>query len=326
MSSFSIPSSSSFKRALHNTPSITTPIAPTTGQQGLRTSVSSSLPMISTGLASLDDLLGGGLPLGSLLLIHQDRYSAYTRLLSQFILSQGLLSHHSLCLVSSSTDDSAWMTDPQSVFGFLGLSTSESLKEKESKENIQQQHQSEQQKNLYSTAPQSRALGSLRSASADKMNIAWRYQSQPQFSSSLSLGSSLSPNYCTTFDLTKPVDPQKIQLAQSQNRLFFIDPSSSFSSSSSSSSSLSENSQTDMYRATLEKIQSFLVQESKRSSEKRVIRLVIDGFASGSWDDPLSSGPHQMVPFFSPFYEKKNVQMKFKLLLIHPENSRRIPF
>jgi elongator complex protein 4 len=291
--SFSNSSSSSFKRALHSTPSIS-PITLTTGggQQGLRTSVSSSMPMVSTGLASLDDLLGGGLPLGSLLLIHQDRYSSYARLLSKFFLSQGLLSHHSLCLVSSlsspSTDDSAWMTDPQSVFGFLGLSTSESLKEKESKENIQQQHQSEQQKNLY---PQSRALGSLRSASADKMNIAWRYQSQPQFSSSLTRGSSLSPNYCTTFDLTKPVDPQKIQLAQSQNRIFFIDPSSS--------SSLSENSQNDMYRATLERIQSFLVQESKRSSEKRVIRLVIDGFASGSWDDPLSSGPHQMVLFFS---------------------------
>ncbi|KAK8861706.1 hypothetical protein IAR55_002529 [Kwoniella newhampshirensis] len=53
----------------------------------------STLPLLPTGLPSLDDLLGGGLPLGStFLVLAPDSHSAWARLVSRYWISQGLIS------------------------------------------------------------------------------------------------------------------------------------------------------------------------------------------------------------------------------------------
>lgn len=59
---------------------------------GTRVSAYNASLLLSTGLASLDDILGGGLPLGSLSLIHQDLVSTYTRLVLKFAVAQGVVS------------------------------------------------------------------------------------------------------------------------------------------------------------------------------------------------------------------------------------------
>lgn len=57
---------------------------------GTKPSPYNSLPLLSTGLTSLDDLLGGGLPLSSTLLLESDSHTSYADLLLKFWIAQGL--------------------------------------------------------------------------------------------------------------------------------------------------------------------------------------------------------------------------------------------
>lgn len=56
--------------------------------------------LISTGVAGLDKLLGGGLPLGSLLLIIEDAHSQQHLSLLKCFLAEGVCCKHSLALIS----------------------------------------------------------------------------------------------------------------------------------------------------------------------------------------------------------------------------------
>lgn len=77
-------------------PSFTRRVAPTTAPppRGTHASPStSSLFLCPTGLPSLDDILGGGLPLGAILLIlAPDTQSAWGRLVERYFIAQGLVS------------------------------------------------------------------------------------------------------------------------------------------------------------------------------------------------------------------------------------------
>lgn len=60
----------------------------------------------STGIASLDDLLGGGLPLScSLVIAAPDVHSSYGELVLRYFVSQGLVSGHRVCLIGGSEDE-----------------------------------------------------------------------------------------------------------------------------------------------------------------------------------------------------------------------------
>jgi elongator complex protein 4 len=84
---------SSFKRRVTTTP-----------LPGSRPSPYNSLPLLSTGLSSLDDLLGGGLPLSSSLLIQSDALTSYADLLLKFWVAQGLEAKQQVLVVGSALD------------------------------------------------------------------------------------------------------------------------------------------------------------------------------------------------------------------------------
>jgi elongator complex protein 4 len=70
-------------------------------QTGTRASpFSASTVLTSTGIASLDDILGGGLPLSSsLLVLAPDTHSSYGELVQKYFISQGLASGQKVCVV-----------------------------------------------------------------------------------------------------------------------------------------------------------------------------------------------------------------------------------
>ncbi|KAK4686176.1 elongator complex protein 4, partial [Tremellales sp. Uapishka_1] len=73
---------------------------------GTRPSPSAStLHLLSTGLPSMDDLLGGGLPLGTLLLIlSPDTQSAWSRLVARHWIAQGLVQGHKSVIVGDEVE------------------------------------------------------------------------------------------------------------------------------------------------------------------------------------------------------------------------------
>ena len=63
---------------------------------------SSSTIVTSSGIASLDDILGGGLPLScSQLVIAPDTHSSYGELVQKYFVSQGLISGQKVCVIDN---------------------------------------------------------------------------------------------------------------------------------------------------------------------------------------------------------------------------------
>nr|XP_020019194.1 elongator complex protein 4-like isoform X2 [Castor canadensis] len=72
---------------------------------GTRPSVRNGQLLVSTGLPALDQLLGGGLAVGTVLLI-EDKYNIYSPLLFKYFLAEGIITGHTL-LVASAKEDPA---------------------------------------------------------------------------------------------------------------------------------------------------------------------------------------------------------------------------
>lgn len=71
---------------------------------GTRPSPYNAAPLLSTGLTSLDDLLGGGLPLSTSLLIEADAPTTYADLLLRYWIAQGLECGQEVVVVASGLD------------------------------------------------------------------------------------------------------------------------------------------------------------------------------------------------------------------------------
>ena len=85
-----------------------------TAPPGTRISPASPSTFItSTGIPSLDDILGGGLPLScSLLIAAPDLHSSYGDLIQKYFIAQGLSCHHTVCVVAEDAEqfvkDAMW--------------------------------------------------------------------------------------------------------------------------------------------------------------------------------------------------------------------------
>ncbi|KAL1786568.1 elongator complex protein 4 [Sigmodon hispidus] len=68
---------------------------------GTRPSVRNGQLLVSTGLPALDQLLGGGLAVGTVLLIEEDKYNIYSPLLFKYFLAEGIVNGHTLLVASA---------------------------------------------------------------------------------------------------------------------------------------------------------------------------------------------------------------------------------
>ncbi|KAH7924880.1 PAXNEB-domain-containing protein [Leucogyrophana mollusca] len=181
---------SSFKR---KAPSKQASLAP-----GTRFSPASLSTIItSTGIPSLDDILGGGLPLSCLLVVlAPDSHSAYGELVQKYFIAQGLSCGHKICVA----DDDAihlvkeCMWTPGSL---QSTSTPPSRVEDEDDEKAIQHD--------------------------DKIKIAWRYEQMKRFQTTVSSATSSADDYCFTFDLTCRIPESVVDAAIVAGKLTFLD-------------------------------------------------------------------------------------------------------
>jgi len=60
----------------------------------------SNLLLTSTGIPSLDNVLGGGIPIGSVLLIEEDLNNRFSKLMLKYFLAEGVACKHGVCVVN----------------------------------------------------------------------------------------------------------------------------------------------------------------------------------------------------------------------------------
>lgn len=144
--------------------------------RGTRPSLYNAQPLVSTGVPSLDALLGGGLPVGSIMLVEEDTFGQYSRLILKYFLAEGVMCGHSMLLASASEDPSEILKDlPAALEGEDDLTAHPTITEEEEE-------------------------------NPEPMQIAWRYQGQPR------VQSSFSSKFGHYFDLTKRMEPSRIDM------------------------------------------------------------------------------------------------------------------
>ncbi|XP_047023046.1 elongator complex protein 4 [Helicoverpa zea] len=135
------------------------------------TKVKNSLPIISSGIPSLDHVIGGGLPVGSIFAVEEDVLANYSKILLKYFLAEGVACKHDILIASA--DD-----NPENIAKELPLPT---------------------------TIPQDDEITST-AGDIDKMKIAWRYEGLSQVESSFGTNT----NFGHHFDLSKHIDANTI--------------------------------------------------------------------------------------------------------------------
>ncbi|KAJ2950714.1 hypothetical protein O0L34_g8976 [Tuta absoluta] len=70
----------------------------------LGTKLKNNLLYVSSGIPSLDYIIGGGLPTGSVFLVEEDVLGTYSRVLSKYFLAEGFVCNHDLLIATAAED------------------------------------------------------------------------------------------------------------------------------------------------------------------------------------------------------------------------------
>ncbi|CAH1787088.1 unnamed protein product [Owenia fusiformis] len=137
---------------------------------GTRPSLHNNQLLISTGIPSLDNILGGGTAVGTVVLIEEDTYGSFSNLMLKYFLAEGVMTNQTLFLATANESPDNILKDlPAPIVDDPGASG-----------NME---------------------GGQEGGTDEKMKIAWRYQHLPQFQSNPT-----NVRFGHYYDLTKTME------------------------------------------------------------------------------------------------------------------------
>ncbi|XP_054056180.1 elongator complex protein 4 isoform X2 [Rissa tridactyla] len=221
---------------------------------GTRPSVRHGQLLLSSGLPSLDCVLGGGVAVGTLLLIEEDKYGLYSNLLFKYFLAEGVVCGHHL-FVASAKDH------PDNILKELPAPLLDDTHRNELGEEA--------------TAVKSEDF-------QDSMKIAWRYQNLPKIEAS----PTTSTKFGHYYDVSKTMSPE---LSQSTKWYSFYLPEEL-----SSQPKMKTCNMNSAYARLLHSIQRIIYQEGfdgsdPQKKQKTILRIGIQSLGSMLWGDDICS-------------------------------------
>uniref|UniRef100_A0A2I3T9G2 Elongator complex protein 4 n=2 Tax=Pan TaxID=9596 RepID=A0A2I3T9G2_PANTR len=219
---------------------------------GTRPSVRNGQLLVSTGLPALDQLLGGGLAVGTVLLIEEDKYNIYSPLLFKYFLAEGIVNGHTL-LVASAKED------PANILQELPAPLLDDKCKKEFDEDVYNHK-----------TPESNI----------KMKIAWRYQLLPK----MEIGPVSSSRFGHYYDASKRM-PQELIEASNWHGFFLPEKISS-------TLKVEPCSLTPGYTKLLQFIQNIIYEEgfdgsNPQKKQRNILRIGIQNLGSPLWGDDI---------------------------------------
>nr|XP_045013069.1 elongator complex protein 4 isoform X2 [Jaculus jaculus] len=219
---------------------------------GTRPSVRNGQLLVSTGLPALDQLLGGGLAVGTVLLIEEDKHNIYSPLLFKYFLAEGIVSGHTLLIASANEN-------PAEILKGLPAPLLDEKDKKEFDEDV-----------CNHKTPEANT----------PMKIAWRYQLLPK----VEVGPVSSSRFGHYYDASKKI-PQKL-LEDSKWHGFFLPEKLSSTLNPESCSS------THGYMKLLQFIKNIIYEEgfdgsNPQKKQKNILRIGIQNLGSPLWGDDI---------------------------------------
>ncbi|KAM8877462.1 elongator complex protein 4 [Synchiropus picturatus] len=220
---------------------------------GTRPSVQNGQLLVSTGVTSLDFLLGGGLAVGTVLLIEEDRYDSYSRMILKYFLAEGVVCRHELFVAAAQDNPTDIIQElPDPILDDVAT------------------HKPVEQPRL-SSDPQE---------GLDAMKIAWRYQNLPKVQSTLASSSRFGHYY----DVSKTMASEIREAARCHH--FYL-PEQPVQTSPPHSPMLPSYS---LLLKSLEEVihrEGFLVAPAVPSKPRNILRIGLQSLGSALWGDDL---------------------------------------
>lgn len=82
---------------------------------GTKPSVKNAQLLISTGIPSLDHIIGGGLPIGSVFVIEEDKYGLYAKIMLKYFMAEGIVTSQPLLVASQNVEPSEFVSELPAV-------------------------------------------------------------------------------------------------------------------------------------------------------------------------------------------------------------------
>ncbi|GAA5893129.1 hypothetical protein JCM8208_004353 [Rhodotorula glutinis] len=234
---------------------------------GTRPSPYNAAPLVSTGLSSIDDLLGGGLPLSTSLVVESDAPTSYADLLLRYWVAQGLECAQDVLVVASGLDGG-----PEGVVEGLmdvdggggGRAKAQAVSNEDALEDEEEQRAEE--------------------ALKEKMKIAFRYEGMRAHQTTVEAARATavdSGTYCSVFDLTSTR-----QLSASDRKLLHLVDVDELSGASTSTGGT--------YELVYDQIERLVEDGGFRSSSdpsapRKALRIALAGFGGPSWGPATAS-------------------------------------
>jgi elongator complex protein 4 len=188
--------------------------------QGVKPSVHNGQLLISSGLADLDTHLGGGIPLGSVLLLFEDTTSNYSNCILNYYLSEGISCGHNV----------AYLGLPDNLENTLPLNYTKWQQTEQSSESESSTAVSDGDSVREEARKEQNASANLR--------ISWRYEQFVQdqialkqqsmknktFSSGSSASRKIGSVQCHEYDISKPIQPELVEQARNNSTLYESSP------------------------------------------------------------------------------------------------------
>ncbi|XP_074774219.1 elongator complex protein 4 isoform X1 [Athene noctua] len=221
---------------------------------GTRPSVRHGQLLLSSGLPSLDCVLGGGIAVGTLLLIEEDKYALYSNLLFKYFLAEGVVCGHELFVASA----------------------------KEHPDNILKELPAPLLDDTYRKELGEEATAVKSEDSQDSMKIAWRYQNLPKMEV-IGISSTKFGHY---YDVSKTMPPELFQSVKWHS--FYLPEELSLQPK------MKTCDMNSAYTRLLQSIQRIIYQEGfdgsdPQKKQKNILRIGIQSLGSMLWGDDICS-------------------------------------
>ncbi|XP_067850294.1 elongator complex protein 4 [Heptranchias perlo] len=233
---------------------------------GTRPSLHNGQLLLSTGVPSLDYIIGGGLAVGTLLVVEEDRYESYSRMLLKYFVAEGVVCGHSLFIASA-------RDHPEEILQALPAPLLDDVIEIDKA--IRELEDNSGDINNSTTAPQ------------NSMTIAWRYQNLPKVKTALTSSSRFGHYY----DVSKTMSTELQRSVKCHS--FFLPDEVPLDSSATEFGIMNFG-----YVKLLRSIQRVIREEGfdgacPQTKQRNILRIGIHSFGSLLWgeDIGLSGSP-----------------------------------